>query len=178
MGRHIFLLLRIRNTKKMKSFYIADGILQGILTVICAVDITHLFIFPGFSLPPCLIFILIFSGIITAVLWGKIRYNKVLKVPQIFLLCNVGLLVLLFLLSRHGWLNIQSDVSNEVCLFFIYSSIYLLLPGFILSIAVLTIRRSIITAREKQVPPTVITRPPTRKQSYPGCLSPALNSVN
>lgn len=139
----------------MKLFYIADGIIQGVLTVICMIDVLHLFVFSGFSFPPGLIFILIgwqlFSGVIMAVLWGKARYNKVLRVPQVLLLCNVGLLTLLFQADGYGWLNIRSDAFNEACLFFIYSSIYLLIPGMILTITVLTIRRSTIAAREKAV---------------------------
>lgn len=135
----------------MKLFYIADGIIQGILTVICAVDIFHLFGFPGFSFPPYLVFILIgwqfLSGIITAVLWGKARYNKVLKVPHILLLCDVALLALLIRADK--WLDIRQGFLAP----FAAISTFLLLPGLIITITVLTVQRSIIAPGRKAASP-------------------------
>ncbi|HEY8954464.1 MAG TPA: hypothetical protein VIM72_01590 [Chitinophaga sp.] len=61
------------------------------------------------------------------------------------------MLALLFEADGYGWLDIRSNLFNEACLFFIYSSIYLLIPGMILTITVLTIRRSAIAVREKAV---------------------------
>ncbi|WP_142683819.1 hypothetical protein [Chitinophaga polysaccharea] len=90
----------------MKPFYIADGIIQGILTVICTVDIT-------------------------------------------LLLCNVALFALL--VRAEKWLPIHTPAFTDVLQAFTATSTFLLLPGLILAITVLSIRRSIITLREEAV---------------------------
>lgn len=135
----------------MKLFYIADGIIQGILTVICAIDIFHLFEFPGFSFPPYLIFILtgwqFFSGLITAVWLEKARYNKVLKVPHILLLCDVALLALL--IGADKWLDIRLAALGAFAAF----STFLFLPGLVITITVLTVQRSIIAPGSKAASP-------------------------
>lgn len=142
----------------MKSYYIADGIIQGILTVICAIDITHLVIFSESPWTVYLIYILLIwqlsAGVINFILRKTAPRDKALRVLQYLLLSIVGIVFLM--VQTDKWLNLRSTIWADIYVGFVYASFYLLLPALILSITALTIRRSIVTLRNSAVPPTRI----------------------
>jgi hypothetical protein len=117
----------------MRSYYIADGIIQGILTVICAIDITHLIVFSQFSLPAYLIFILLIwqlsAGVINFILRKTAPRDKVLRVLQYLLLCVLGIVFLM--VQADKWLDLKSTNFVNIFVWFVYTSFYLLLPALI-----------------------------------------------
>ncbi|MEV4881922.1 hypothetical protein MRBLMN1_000383 [Chitinophaga ginsengisegetis] len=140
----------------MRSYYIADGIIQGILTVICAIDITHLVIFSESWTVYLLYMLLIWqlsAGVINFILRKKALRDKVLRVLQYIQLCVAGIIFLM--VQADKWLDPISTVWSSIFTGFVYASFFLLLPALILSIMALTIRRSIVTLRHSATPPRI-----------------------
>lgn len=138
----------------MRLYYIADGIVQGILTIICAIDITHLVVFSKFSWSLYLTYVLLIwqvsSGVINFILRKTAPRDKVLWVLPCLLLCVLGIVFLM--VQADKWLDLRSTVFTDIFVWFVYASFYLLLPTLILSITALTIRRSIVTLRNSAAP--------------------------
>ncbi|MEZ2443717.1 hypothetical protein AB6805_18455 [Chitinophaga sp. RCC_12] len=135
----------------MKLYYIVDGIVQGLLTVICAINITHLFVFSRFSLPPYLIFILLawqFSaGVINFTLRKTAPDDRMLRRLQCVLFSIIGTL---FLLVHGNNLGVFRSIDFfNIYGWLVYASFYIVLPALILSVTALTIRRCIVTLRSR-----------------------------